>query len=57
MSIYTKNVPLGTLFLWEAGGICRCKYTNFPQNLQTFRSFFNDFEEKRTENAAIFAFL
>ena len=24
MSIY-KNVALGTLFLWEAGGICRCK--------------------------------
>ena len=23
--LYTKNVPLGTLFLWEAGGICRCK--------------------------------
>jgi hypothetical protein len=24
-SQHTKNVPLGTLFLWEAGGICRCK--------------------------------
>jgi len=24
-----KNVPLGTLFLWEAGGICRCKDSAF----------------------------
>ena len=24
MSI-NKNVPLGMLFLWEAGGICQCK--------------------------------
>jgi hypothetical protein len=27
--LYTKNVPLGTLFLWEAGGICRCKDSAF----------------------------
>ena len=30
--LYTKNVPLGTLFLWEAGGICRCKDRHFSFN-------------------------
>jgi hypothetical protein len=30
--------------------------TNFLHKLQTFRSFFNDFEEKRTENAVFLLF-
>ena len=34
--LYTKNVPLGTLFLWEAGGICRCKDRRFSFNFQVF---------------------
>ena len=34
--LYTKNVPLGTLFLWEAGGICRCKDRHFSLNFQVF---------------------
>ena len=31
-----KNVPLGTLFLWEAGGICRCKDRHFSFIFQVF---------------------
>ena len=34
--LYKKNVPLGTLFLWEAGGICRCKDRHFSFNFQVF---------------------
>ena len=33
---FKKNVPLGTLFLWEAGGICRCKDRHFSFIFQVF---------------------
>ena len=52
--LYTKNVPLGTLFLWEAGGICRCKNRHFSWIYKQFWRFFVEIRVKSIWNRKLF---